>query len=42
MALVTDQTLDADNFVWWQLDNELWVRSDVVEETGRCFNINDG
>lgn len=38
LAFVIDQKLDADNFIWWQLDNELWVRSDVVEETGRCFN----
>jgi hypothetical protein len=37
LATVIDQTTDADGFIWWQLDNDLWVRSDVVEETGRCF-----
>lgn len=33
---VTDQITGADDFLWWQLENGLWVRSDVVEETGRC------
>ncbi|MEO8612278.1 MAG: hypothetical protein ABI690_30565 [Chloroflexota bacterium] len=37
LATVIDHTIDADDFVWWQLENKLWVRSDVVEETGKCF-----
>lgn len=37
LATVTDKATDADGIIWWKLDNNLWVRSDVVEETGRCF-----
>jgi WD40 repeat protein len=37
LALVSNQTIGADDFIWWQLESGLWVRSDVVIETGRCF-----
>jgi WD40 repeat protein len=36
LIAVSGQAVDADSFIWWQLENSLWVRSDVVEETGRC------
>ena len=38
LAMVIDHITDADGFIWWQLDKDFWVRSDVVEETGRCFS----
>ncbi|NLX08881.1 MAG: WD40 repeat domain-containing protein [Chloroflexi bacterium] len=36
IAYVTGQALGTDGFIWWQVADDLWVRSDVVEETGRC------
>ena len=35
-AAVQGQATGADGFVWWQLGEGVWVRSDVVEETGNC------
>ncbi len=29
----------SDGFVWWQLDDESWVRSDVVSNQGDCDNL---
>lgn len=33
---VLGQTIGDDNFVWWQIGDSLWVRGDVVTETGSC------
>jgi len=27
------------SFTWWQLDDETWVREDVVNESGDCVNL---
>src|SRR5690606_16539488 len=34
MVSVVDQIRGPDDLIWWQIDSGLWVRSDVVEETG--------
>jgi hypothetical protein len=36
---VTGQAQGADGFVWWNLDNGNWVRSDVVTEDGPCDSV---
>jgi hypothetical protein len=28
-----------DGYIWWQLEDESWVRSDVVVETGNCDDL---
>lgn len=28
-----------DNFVWWQLDDDSWVRNDVIELSGDCRDV---
>jgi hypothetical protein len=33
---VIDSRVGGDGFTWWQLADESWVRSDVVEEIGAC------
>jgi WD40 repeat protein len=33
---VIGQAVGADDFIWWQVADDLWVRSDVVEATGYC------
>ena len=33
---VVGQTRASDGFVWWLLDDDTWVRSDVVSESGNC------
>ena len=33
------QTVGADGFIWWQLDDETWVRDDIVSVEGDCANI---
>src|SRR5690606_30864617 len=30
------QTIGTDGFVWWFLEDEAWVRDDVVDTTGFC------
>ncbi len=37
--LVTGQAEGADGFTWWQLENENWVREDVVGVVGDCADI---
>lgn len=32
----TARATGADGFTWWQLDDETWVREDVVTERGDC------
>jgi hypothetical protein len=32
-------TLSEDGFIWWQLENQHWVRNDVVEAIGFCQNL---
>ena len=29
----------ADGFLWWHLDDDAWVRSDVVEAKGGCAGV---
>lgn len=36
---VIGQAIGTDGFVWWQLANEAWVRSDVVQEAGYCEDV---
>jgi hypothetical protein len=36
---VIGQATGTDGFVWWQLGNEAWVRSDLVEEAGYCNTV---
>jgi hypothetical protein len=36
---VIGQATGTDGFVWWQLANEAWVRSDLVEEAGYCDTV---
>lgn len=38
-ADVIGQATGSDGFVWWQLADESWVRSDLVEEAGLCENV---
>lgn len=35
---VTGKTRNTDGFIWWQISNDWWARSDVVDETGNCDN----
>ncbi|MBZ0304150.1 MAG: hypothetical protein K8J31_30725 [Anaerolineae bacterium] len=36
---VAGQTKGADGFIWWQLADESWVRSDVVVTAGACDDV---
>jgi hypothetical protein len=36
---VIGQANGTDGFTWWQLDSEAWVRSDLVQEAGRCEEV---
>jgi WD40 repeat protein len=38
-AAVDGQATGADGFVWWRLGEGVWVRSDVVDETGSCESV---
>jgi hypothetical protein len=38
-ASVVDQTVGSDGFVWWQTSGGMWVRSDVVIESGNCETL---
>jgi uncharacterized protein YraI len=38
-ASVIGQVTDAAGFVWWQLGENVWVRSDVVTSGGDCGNV---
>lgn len=38
-ASVDGQATGADGFVWWRLGEGVWVRSDVVDETGNCEGV---
>ena len=35
----TGQAEGADRFTWWQLENENWVRADVVSVVDDCADI---
>ncbi|MDQ7034111.1 MAG: hypothetical protein Q9P01_04550 [Anaerolineae bacterium] len=39
MLAVIGQTVAVDDFRWWQLEDESWVREDVIIITGDCSNI---
>ncbi|MCD4686482.1 MAG: SH3 domain-containing protein [Anaerolineae bacterium] len=38
-AMVVGQTTGADGYVWYKLDNDSWVRSDVISVGGNCTNV---
>jgi len=38
-AVVIGQAKGADGLTWWQLDDQTWVREDVVTEVGDCSGI---
>jgi hypothetical protein len=38
-ASVDGQATGTDGFVWWRLSEDVWVRSDVVSETGNCESV---
>ncbi len=38
-GVVIGQAKGSDNLTWWQLDDETWVREDVVTEVGDCTGI---
>lgn len=38
---VIGRATGSDGFVWWQLEEENWVRSDVVEEIGDCDSVRE-
>ena len=38
-ATVIGQTEDADGFKWWELENSLWVREDVVNAGDVCAEV---
>ena len=40
-AVAIAQTLDSDGYIWWKLDQEGWVRSDIVEENENCSKLPD-
>jgi hypothetical protein len=37
--LIVGQAEGDDGFVWWQLESESWVRSDVVTAGGQCDEV---
>lgn len=39
IQFVTGQAEDSSGFIWWQLEDENWVREDVVSVTGDCGNV---
>ncbi|MEQ8676035.1 MAG: SH3 domain-containing protein [Aggregatilineales bacterium] len=36
---VIGQSTGADGLIWWQLENDNWVREDVVNVVGDCANV---
>lgn len=36
---ILGQTTGSDGFTWWQLEDQSWVREDVVNETGDCARV---
>lgn len=36
---VTGQVSADDGFIWWRLENDYWVREDVVTLSGDCLNV---
>ena len=39
VAIATGQTIDGEGFTWWRLENDLWMREDVVIERGYCRTL---
>lgn len=39
ILLATGQAESSDGFTWWQLEDDTWVRDDVVNASGDCANI---
>jgi hypothetical protein len=38
-AQVLAQAVGPDHLIWWQLEDESWVREDVVRESGACATL---
>lgn len=38
---VIGQSTDGSGFIWWNLDDETWVREDTVPEEGLCDNVQE-
>ena len=38
-AAVDGQSVGSDGQIWWRLGEGVWVRSDVVNETGNCDSV---
>ncbi|MCB9451247.1 MAG: SH3 domain-containing protein [Anaerolineaceae bacterium] len=36
---VIGQATGTDGFVWWKLENNAWIRSDLVKEAGLCDDV---
>ena len=36
---VIGQSQGSDGYLWWQLEGEVWVRSDIVQVDGTCDNV---
>jgi hypothetical protein len=28
-----------DGFIWWHLEDDTWVRDDVIDAQGDCLNV---
>lgn len=39
VAVVIGQTTSPDTHIWWQLEDETWVRSDIVQTDGPCEDV---
>ena len=37
--VINGQVRGADNYIWYRLENYLWVRSDAVLAAGACSNV---
>ena len=42
LARIIGQTNGTDGFLWWQLEDESWVRDDVVNAQGDCRELFSG
>lgn len=36
---ITGKVVGEDGFIWWQLDDESWVRNDVIQLLGDCREV---
>ncbi len=38
-TMATGQAVDSEGFIWWRLEDETWVREDVVTALGYCRTL---